>query len=397
VPAREIRSARASVSIVFAVHGAVYGTFATRIPWLADRLQASPGELGLALIAPSLGAVATMPLAAKLSHRFRSRATVRVLMLAWCGALVLPSLAPNIGLLFAGLLVYGAASGMADVAMNAQGVLVEQHYGKSIMSSLHGLWSAGGLVASGIGALAASADVDARVHFAVMAVVLGLVSWFGCRRLLDVRLPGEETRAFALPTRAVLLVGLVGFCAVFAEGGSADWCALYLRNVAKASPGVAASAFTAFAFAMTGGRLVGDQVIRRIGAVSSVRLGGLIAIAGAALVLLARLPIPAIVGFGLIGLGACVVVPLAFTAAGNIGPNPAQAIAGIATIAYGSGLAAPGAIGGIAQLSSLSVSFGVVAVLLVAMVLGATALRPGDTHGQPTPALDEVLSRPPAA
>jgi hypothetical protein len=71
-----------------------------------------------------------------------------------------------------------------------------------------------------------------------------------------------------------------------------------------------------------------------------------------------------------------VVVPLAFTAAGNIGPNPSQAIAGIATIAYGSGLAAPGAIGGIAHLSSLSVSFGVVAVLLIAMVLGAGALRP---------------------
>jgi MFS family permease len=127
---------------------------------------------------------------------------------------------------------------------------------------------------------------------------------------------------------------------------------------------------------MTGGRLLGDQVIRRLGAVSSVRLGGLIATVGAVLVLLAWAPIPAIVGFGLIGLGVSVVVPLAFTAAGNIGPNPAQAIAGIATIAYGSGLAAPGAIGGIAHLSSLSVSFAVVAVLLVVMTLGAGVLRP---------------------
>jgi predicted MFS family arabinose efflux permease len=361
---------------MFAVHGAVFGTFATRIPWIAERVHANPGTLGLALIAPSLGAVATMPLSAKLSRRFRSRPTVQVLMLAWCASVLLPALAPNLPLLFAALLVYGVTSGMADVAINAQGVVVEQGYGRSIMSSLHGLWSGGGLAASGIGALAANADIDARLHFGAMAVLLAGLTLFASRNLLNVQLPGEEAPAFALPSRAVLLVGLVGFCAVFAEGGSADWCAVYLRTVAHADPGVAASAFTAFAFAMTGGRLVCDRVIRRLGAVASVRLGGIIAMAGAALVLIARAPIPAITGFLLIGLGVSVVVPLAFTAAGNIGPNPAQAIASIATIAYGSGLAAPGAIGGIAQVSSLSVSFAVVGVLLLAMVLGAGALRP---------------------
>ncbi len=373
---QQLRSARVSISIVFAMHGAVYGTFATRIPWIADRLDAGPGALGIAFMAPAMGAVATMPFAAKLSHRFRSRPVIRVLMLAWCGSLILPALAPNLGLLFAALLVYGITSGMADVAMNAQGVVVEQRYGRSIMSGLHGLWSAGGLIASGIGAVAASQDIDARLHFTVMAMLLGLLTWYAGRRLLDVHLPGEESPAFALPSKKVLLVGLVGFCAVFAEGGSADWCAVYLRTITHADAGVAATAYTAFAFAMTGGRLIGDQIIRRLGAVTSVRLGGIIATVGAMLVLMARHPIPAIAGFGLIGIGVSVVVPLAFAAAGNIGPNPAQAIAGIATIAYGAGLAAPGAIGGIAHVSSLSVSFTVVAILLGVMVLGAGVLRP---------------------
>jgi predicted MFS family arabinose efflux permease len=105
VPPLEIRSARVAVSVVFAVHGAVQGTFATRIPWLADRLDAGPGALGLALIAPAIGAVTTMPLVAKLSHRFRNRATIRFLLVAWCAALILPALAPNLPLLFAALLV----------------------------------------------------------------------------------------------------------------------------------------------------------------------------------------------------------------------------------------------------------------------------------------------------
>jgi fucose permease len=174
----------------------------------------------------------------------------------------------------------------------------------------------------------------------------------------------------------VLLVGLIGFCAVFAEGGSADWSAIYLKNVTGANPGVAAIAFTAFALAMMTGRLGGDRVIRRFGPVLSVRFGGLVATLGAVLVLIARVPVLAIVGFGLIGIGVAVVVPLAFTTAGNIGPNPAQAIAGVATIAYGSGLAAPAAIGGIAHVSSLSVSFAVVGILCLVMLLGAGAMRP---------------------
>lgn len=370
------RRARVAVSGVFAVHGAVYGTFATRVPWIAEHAHAGPGALGLALIAPALGSIATMPLVARFIHRYRSRTVVRILLTAWCLSLVLPALAPNTVVLFISLLVFGACAGTSDVAMNAQGVVVEQRYGRSIMSSLHGLWSAGGLAAASLGALAARANIDARLHFLASAVVLSAVGFLACRRLLDVQLPGEDHPPFALPARPVLLIGLVGFCAVFGEAASGDWSAVYLSSVTGADPGTAALAFTAFAFAMTGARLVGDRVVHRLGAVASVRLGGIVAAAGGVLVLAARVPVLAIVGFTLIGLGVAVVVPLAFTAAGNVGSNPGQAIAGVATIAYGSGLAAPGIIGGIAEVSSLSVSFGVVTLLCVAMALGAAALRP---------------------
>jgi hypothetical protein len=95
----------------------------------------------------------------------------------------------------------------------------------------------------------------------------------------------------------------------------------------------------------------------------------------------------AIAGFALIGLGISVVVPLAFAAAASIGPNPSQAIAGVATIAYGSGLAAPGAIGGIGELSSLPASFGVVTALCALMIFGAGAMRPRGGVPQPGDAL----------
>jgi MFS family permease len=380
LPADVVR-ARVGVSIVFAVHGAVTGTFATRVPWLADRIHAGPGLLGLALIAPSIGAILAMPFGARLAHRFSSRSTVWVLLSAWCASLLLPALAPGYALFVVALLVFGATAGMADVAMNAQGVVVEQRYGRSIMSSLHGLWSAGGLVASAIGALAAHAELDARLHFLAVAVVLCLIGALACRLLLDIRLPDDGAPAFAMPSKAVLLVGLVGFCAVFAEGGSADWCAVYLRTVTGAEPGLAAASYTGFALAMTAGRLLGDRVVRRFGPVRSVRGSGVVATVGAVLVLLARAPAPALVGFALLGLGVAVVVPLCFAAAGTLGPNPARAIAGIATIAYGAGLAAPGTIGGVAAATSLSVSFGLVGLLCAVLVVGAGALRSRGAKG----------------
>jgi len=380
VPADAVR-ARFGVSVVFAVHGAVVGTFATRVPALADRVHAGPGALGVALIAPSIGALLAMPFAAKLTHQFRSRSTVRVLLLAWCTALLLPSIAPGYAGFVVALLVYGATAGMADVAMNAQGVVVEQRYGRSIMSGLHGLWSAGGLIASAAGALAAHAGLDTRLHFLGVTVVLCVVGAFACHLLLDIRLPDDGAPAFALPSRAVLLVGLVGFCAVFAEGGSADWCAVYLRTVTGAEPGLAAAAFTGFALAMTGGRLVGDRVVQRFGSVATVRVSGAIAATGALLVVVAPVPAVAMAGFGLIGLGVAVVVPLCFAAAGSIGPSPARAIAGIATIAYGAGLAAPGAIGGIAAATSLPFSFALVGVLCAVLIVGAGALRTRGAKG----------------
>ncbi len=279
-----IRRSRLAVSVVFAVHGAVYGTFATRIPWLADHVHANPGLLGAALAAPAVGAIGAMPWGARAIHRYGGRTVMRVLLVAWCLSLILPALAPNVALLCVALLIYGATSGLADVAMNAQGVAVESAYGQSIMSGLHGLWSAGGLVASLVGVTMARHDIDGRLHFTLAAVGLAVVGWLACAGLAPNRLTHDDSPAFAVPSRRILLIGLIGFCAVFAEGGSGDWSAVYLRNRAGADPGTAALAFTAFAFAMTAGRLAGDQVVRRLGPVRTVRLGGIIAAVGGAVV-----------------------------------------------------------------------------------------------------------------
>jgi MFS family permease len=377
---REARRARYAVAAVFAVHGAVTGSFATRVPWIQDHAQVSAGQLGIALAFPALGASVAMPLAGRISHRFGARTALRGLISLWTLSLILPSLSPNLPALCAALFTYGASAGMADVAMNALGVEIENRLGRSIMSGLHGMWSAGALIGSAAGTLAAHLGSDARLHHALAAVVLTVLGVVACTWVLDLQ-PAEDEEPpprFALPPKSALLIGAVGFCAVFAEGASLDWSAVYLRDRLDSSAGLAAACTTGFTLTMALARIAGDRVVDRYGAVRTVRVSGGLAMLGGLLIVVADQPAVAMGGFALMGLGIAVVVPLCFAAAGRSGTNPSQAIAGVATITYTSGLVAPGAIGTLAQATSLVVSFGLVTVLTCGLAGFAGVLRAGD-------------------
>ncbi|MGW3147909.1 MFS transporter [Streptomyces sp. NPDC001177] len=377
---REVRRARYAVAAVFAVHGAVTGSFATRVPWIQDHASLGAGQLGFALAFTAFGASCSMPLAGRISHRFGSRTTLRALIALWTLALVLPSLAPNLYTLCLAMFLYGASAGMADVAMNALGVEVERLLDRSIMSGLHGMWSAGALIGSAAGTLAAHLGSDARLHFALAAATLTALGILAAGRVLDLQ-PAEDEEPpprFALPPRSALLIGAVGFCAVFAEGASLDWSAVFLRDRLDSSAGLAAVATTGFMLTMAVARIAGDTVVNRFGAVRTVRAGGVLTALGGLLIVVAGHPAVAMAGFALLGLGIAVVVPLCFAAAGHSGPNPSQAIAGVATITYTSGLIAPGLIGGVAQATSLVVSFGLVTALACGLVVFAGVLRVGE-------------------
>lgn len=292
----------------------------------------------------------------------------------------MPALAPSLVALCAALFVYGATAGMSDVAMNALGIEVENRLDKSIMSGLHGMWSVGALIGSAAGTVAAHTATDARLHHAIAALLLTTAGLIACRGVLDLQSrPDEEPPPrFTLPPKSALIIGAIGFCAVFAEGASLDWSAVYLRDVLDSSDGLAAASTTAFTLTMALARIAGDRIVDRFGAVRTVRTGGLMATAGGLLVVFSPSPAAAMCGFALLGLGVAVVVPLAFAAAGRSGPNPSQAIAGVATITYTSSLIAPSAIGSLAEATSLVVSFGVVTALAFGLVLGAGVLRSAD-------------------
>lgn len=367
-----------AIALVFALHGAVAGSLATRIPWVQDHLSLSPAVLGLVMLCQPIGAFIAMPMASRLAYRVGGRRATRVLIVVWCAMLALPALAPAPVWLFAVFVLFGMAAGTSDVVMNSQGVVLERRLGRSIIAGLHGMWCVGSLVAGGVGVLAAQMGVDARLHLAAVAVVLVGVAVAAGRGLArdEVVEHAPVPRRFALPSKAILGVGLVGFCGTFAEGASSNWAAVYVTEVASAGPGVAAATFTVFMVCMAGTRLVGDWFVRRAGAVLVVRAGGLVAVAGGVLVVLGRTPLVCMAGFALIGVGVAVIVPLVFSAAAHAGATPGEGVAGVATITYLSGLIAPAVTGWAAGALSYQAAFALITGVVVLMVLLAGALRP---------------------
>jgi MFS family permease len=369
---------RRAVGIVFFLNGTVTGTFASRLPWIAGRLHLSSGMLGAVGLATSVGALATMPFAAQFVHRYGPKAATRVLMAASSLALALPPFAPNVLVLVAIMLIYGALIGTNDNAMNAQAVEAEQRIGKSIMSGLHGMWSLGVLAGALVGSLSAHVGVDPRVQFALVAAVAAGCGVLACSWFAGARPAGAAAEVavprFAWPHGALLLIGLVGFASIFVEFAANDWSAVFMHWVLHANQAEAALATGVFAGSMAAGRLCGDALVRRIGPGPSVRACGILGTAGCILVALTPSVPVALAGFILIGLGVSVVVPLVFAAAGRSGPSPAIGVAGVATVSYGAGMAAPSVMGGVADLSSLRIAFAVAAVLAAAIALGAGLL-----------------------
>ncbi|MEV5709303.1 MFS transporter [Actinoallomurus sp. NPDC052274] len=374
-PTRRDRLARLAVAAVFALHGVAAGSWAARIPWVKEARHLTSADLGLALMGAAIGGLTAMPVAAWLSARVDSRTLTRVLVIAVGVALPLPAFAPVLPVLFVSLVLFGAVSGVLDVAMNAQGVKVQERYGRSIMSGLHGLWSVGGLIGSASAGLVARAGVAAPAHLLTVGVIIAVVGTL-CGTRLTPAPPTAAGKVFARPDRALLLLGVITFGSLFGEAAAADWSAVYLRTAAHATPGVAAWGYAGFSLSMAVARLVGDRVVERLGAPLVVRTAALIGAVGLAVGLLVPVTPVVVVAFVLLGLGMATVVPLTFSAAGRTpGRDPGTAVAAVGTVGYGGWMIAPPVIGFVAQATSLTTALALVAVMTALIALPAGALR----------------------
>jgi hypothetical protein len=259
--------------------------------------------------------------------------------------------------------------------MNAQAVLIEDRYRRPILSSLHGLYSTGGLAGASLAAAAAPVGIPTPVQTLGLTVFLMPLLLAISRHLLHGKVDGTDGSAvLAWPSRALLGLGALGFLALMAEGAMGDWAAVFLREYRRAGMDAAAIGFAGFSLAMAGGRFAGDWVRRRWGAPILLRIGGLAAAVGMTTALTMPGLVLSVLGFTLFGLGVANMIPILFGAAGRVqGMTPGLGIAAVATAGYTGLLAGPPLIGMTAELVGLRLALVAIVcgVLVIAVFAGA--------------------------
>ncbi len=292
---------------------------------------------------------------------------------AFCLVIVLPPLAVNGQTLAAGLFVLGASAAVMDVSMNAQGVEVEKRLGVPTMSRFHAMFSFGGMIGAGAGALIAARSIRPVAHFGVSAVVYLLAITLAAPLLLDTH-DGLEPHEHRMPLkripRALLALSAIGFCILLSEGAMADWTGVYLRQVLNAGAGTAAAGYSVFSAGMAVFRLLGDLITARLGPSRTVRAGSLVAACGMTGALVARAPGWAMPGFAAAGAGFSVIIPLVFGGGGRVDSvSPGAGIATVTGIGYVGFIAGPPAIGFASQLITLRYALGLVVLCCIATAL----------------------------
>jgi predicted MFS family arabinose efflux permease len=393
---RSTSSAIWATRIIFAANGGMFATWVSRLPAVRDRLDATDRGLGFALLFIAVGSLVAMPLSGRFITALGERRVIAICVVACMLAYPALGLAPNLVVLGAVLLVVGAGVGVWDVAMNVAGHAVEEQAGRTLMPGFHACWSLGTVAGAGLGALAAKADIPPAAHFAMGSAVVAAGAVWAIRRLpnaadADANGPRHTTsqdcadgehhvpaRVSGPVIRDVRLIGLgvMTFCAAWAEGAANDWLALLLADDRGASAAAAAAGFAVFATAMTMGRILGNSVVNRWGRVPILRVGALVA--GVGVVILLTIPALAAsyTGALLWGLGIAIAFPLAMSAAGETPGRGPAAIAMVATIAYSGFLVGPPLIGTIAHATGLDDALWIVVALVGGMLVLAGTARP---------------------
>ena len=396
LPAGYVSKARMATQLIFLVCGLGMSSWAPMIPLAKDRLALNDANLGLLLLLLGGGSMLMMPTSGWLVKRYGSRLVMAFAALVMAFVLPLLLILSSTPAVAVSLFVFGASIGAIDVAMNAHGVQVQNLYGKPIMSSLHGLFSVGGLFGSlGLGFLIRLGinPVYAIISIAGLMILITVTQY---PRLFPL---ATERQAIAHYSKAdessesdnqragwlrgpVLFLGLMCFAIFLAEGAILDWSAVFLRDSKGIDTEFAGAGYAAFSIAMATMRLAGDSLVARLSSKTVVVGGSLLGAAGLALVVVVPSVTGAMIGFVLMGIGAANVVPVFFSEAGRLpGIPPTTSLPVITTIGYTGLLTGPALLGFIAQQFSLSTAFGFVSFLLV-IVAVSYSLHGKSAHRQ---------------
>ncbi|MDR1684952.1 MAG: MFS transporter [Desulfovibrio sp.] len=418
---------RRSLNVLFFIFGLNFAAWASRIPDVQRALGLNDAELGAALFGAPLGQLPCMLAAGFLVNRFGSRVILAAGLALNILSLACLGFAGSFPVLFISLTVFGISSNLFDIALNTQAVLVEKLHKRSIMASFHGFWSLGGMAGGLLGGVLAYAGIGPGAHFLGIGIPAaacwaalhsrlapcdspkGLTAAGGgagheqacasCADTADLAGPSRakpardiaHERAVASahpappasrrsrlvrPDGLILLLALVAFGNMAAEGTMYDWIAVYFTGVVQAPEELTRLGYIACMGAMVTARFLADNVITRLGAIKVLQAGAVLMCGGFALLIVPSGIGPATLGAALIGFGMASGIPICYSLAGRSKTIPPSiAISLVVFISFSGFMLCPPLIGYLSHAVGLRSAFIPMAALSFAVILTAPLLK----------------------
>ncbi|KUF22435.1 MFS transporter [Bacillus sp. G1(2015b)] len=357
-----------AIIVIFTMSGISISTWFSRTPEVRDLLQANTGTMGLILLGLSVGSIVGLVLSNVFVRKKGGRVAIVIsafLMFLGFTTLAIGSTLSSIFVVTSGLFLFGAGSGLCNVAMNLEGTEIEYSIKKTILPILHASFSIGTLIGAGAGILFIHLGVSVLIHLLVIALLFFL-SILICTRFIphgtgkdqhEKQSDTVEPAQTAWLNKRTISLAMIALCLAFVEGSANDWIPLAMVDGYQVSHSMSTVIYALFLCGMISGRLISGRLIDRFGRVLLLRVAILSAAAGLFLVILKISLVVCMISIFLWGLGASLGFPLTISAAGDDSRYAVKRVSIVTLSGYTASLSGPPILGLLANQVGLLHAF----------------------------------------
>ena len=369
----------------FFVMGISSMAWVPRIPEIKDQLGLRDGQFGFVFLAGAFGSVVGTQISGRAIHLIASRNFARICAILMPLGIFTMGSANSVLTLVCGLFITGLSFAALDVAANVQAMAIEKLTKSRYMSSFHGMWSVGAFVVTMFGGILAKHITPAQ-HLKSLAVISAVLYVVTISGLLSGELDGhkgethEVTEAkiplFSKEVLALWALGIGLLASFVPEGGIYDWSGILLKDHMQVGKGATAIAATFYSLGMIVSRFLGDSWFEKWGHQETVKYGGYTGGISLGIGLLIGIPLSSgnqmagvailSAAFAVVGLCMGPFFPAFNLAAMSVpGVAPSVGMARVALISLAGNFFGPAIIGLVSEATSLPISFGLIALLLL--------------------------------
>lgn len=374
---------RLAIFSFFFLQGLCFSSWASRIPDIKSMLGMDDAAWGTMLLMIPVGQICGMTLSGTLISRIGSKRILTIAMICYAVTLMFIGLASSEHLLLLTLVVYGFFGNFCNIAVNTQGVTLEAQYKKPIMSTFHGGWSLAGFTGAAVGLLMTALRIAPSVHFIIISALVfaGIALNYkflqpDLQKAVEPILEGAAQPRKNKPELFLILLGIVAFCGMAAEGAMTDWNGVYLQDVVGVKESLAPIGLTAYMITMAAGRFIMDKVTQRWGRKRVLQYCGTMIALGLFLSVAYSHFIVTIIAFMIVGMGTSGIVPTIYSVTGQKTKiSTGMALTIVSSISFTGFLLGPPLIGYISHATNLRYSYALVGVLGVCIVIMSSRLK----------------------